>query len=372
MISGPVFFCGPLSDRVLRAIVLGTEAAPAVAAHLVDHELVTDQSGFGAALRPAAQGVVSGVVTHLSAAQHDRLMHYISAMSWPPRHGLLLTGAEAPAVTFAPPLPKQHDPWHADAWTARFAEQERSLAADLMHLMGQVSPDRLAARLGSMRVRAASRIRAGTAAPSTLRNAADGAAVSMSAVRHPYLQYFAVEEFDLTVRRFDGDHSAPMTRAVFVTGDAVTVLPYDRVRDRVLLIEQFRPGPMARGDPVPWSLEAIAGRIDPGEAPEAAARREAIEEAGLTLGRFWPVANYYPSPAAKTEFLYSFVAEADLPDGSAGLHGLADEGEDIRGHLVSFDDLIQLIASGEVCNAPVILTAFWLARERARLRGPDA
>ncbi len=312
---------------------------------------------------------VSGVLSPLSTGERDRLMHYTTAMAWVAHHGLWLSGAEVRATTYLPLTPDADDVWSADVWTARFAEQERALAADLMQLMGVVAPEALAARLGSMRVRAASRIRAQTATPSTLRQPAADDALSMTATRHPYLGFFAVEEYDLTVRRFDGDQSALMTRAVFVTGDAVTVLPYDPVRDRVLLIEQFRPGPMARGDPVPWSLEAIAGRIDPGETPQEAGRREAVEEAGLTLGRFWPVANYYPSPAGKTEFLYSFVAEADLPDGTAGLHGLADEAEDIRGHLVSFDDLMRLIASGEVCNAPVILTAFWLARERASLRG---
>ncbi|MCB2157335.1 MAG: NUDIX domain-containing protein, partial [Rhodobacteraceae bacterium] len=47
------------------------------------------------------------------------------------------------------------------------------------------------------------------------------------------------------------------------------------MRDRVLLIEQFRMGPYARGDAEPWLIEAIAGRVDPGETPEDAARREA-------------------------------------------------------------------------------------------------
>jgi len=159
-----------------------------------------------------------------------------------------------------------------------------------------------------------------------------------------------------------------VSRAVFISGDAVTVLPYDPVRDRVLLIEQFRPAPMARGDAQPWLLEAIAGRIDPGESPEQAARREAFEEAGLVLGDLLPVAQYYPSPGAKSEFLYSYVALTDLPDGAAGVFGVEGETEDIRGQLVDFADLMALVASGEAANAPLILTALWLQRERARLR----
>ena len=136
----------------------------------------------------------------------------------------------------------------------------------------------------------------------------------------------------------------------------------------MLLVEQFRAGPHHRGDPQPWQLEPIAGRIDPGETPEAAARREAVEEAGLHLGPLIEVARYYPTPGICTEFLYSYLALTDLPDGAAGVFGLTEEAEDIRGHLVSFDHLMALVASGEAGNAPLILTALWLQRERAGLR----
>ena len=63
-----------------------------------------------------------------------------------------------------------------------------------------------------------------------------------------------------------------------VSGDAVTVLPYDPKRDLVLVVEQIRAGPFARGDRQSWQIEAIAGRVDPFETPEQAARREAVEE----------------------------------------------------------------------------------------------
>ena len=186
--------------------------------------------------------------------------------------------------------------------------------------------------------------------------------------RQPYARFFAVEEYDLRFRRFDGSLSDSVNRAAFVMGDAVTVLPYDPVRDRVLLVEQFRAGPFVRGDAECWSLEAIAGRIDPGEAPEDAARREAVEEAGLSLGALERVASYYPTPGAVTEYIYSYVALVDLPEGAAGVFGVEGEAEDIRGHLVGFDRLMALVASGEVNNAPLVMTALWLQRERGRLR----
>ncbi len=209
-------------------------------------------------------------------------------------------------------------------------------------------------------------------APTSLRHKAGQNDVQIIAQTVPYRDYFSVSETHLTHRRFDGTTSAVIKRAAFLTGDAVTVLPYDPLRKRVLFIEQFRAGPLARGDAQPWSLEAIAGRIDAGETPEDAARREALEEAGLTLGPLHPIAAYYPSPGAVNEFLYSFVAICDLPDGIAGIHGLASEQEDIRGHLVSLEHLMDLVRSGEVNNAPLILTAQWLALSAKDIAGGPA
>jgi nudix-type nucleoside diphosphatase (YffH/AdpP family) len=182
------------------------------------------------------------------------------------------------------------------------------------------------------------------------------------------MDYFQVEEHEVRFAQFTGGMSQEVKRACFVMGDAVTVLPYDPARDRVLVVEQFRYGPYVRGDLRPWSLEPIAGRIDPGEAPEAAVRREAREEAGLEIGALHHVAAYYPSPGAITEYLHSYVGLTDLPDEVAGVGGLEEEAEDIRAQVLSFKALMALLASGEAQNGPLILTALWLQANRAGLR----
>ncbi|WP_062763539.1 hypothetical protein [Falsirhodobacter sp. alg1] len=62
------------------------------------------------------------------------------------------------------------------------------------------------------------------------------------------------------------------------------------------------------------------------------------------------------------------MALTDLPDDAAGVFGVAEEAEDIRGHLIPFDRMMDLVATGEIQNAPLLITALWLQRERARLR----
>lgn len=362
------FFYGTLCDCDLLRVVIG-RAGAGEAAVLADHAVHCAADGPYPVLvaRPGAEAV--GVVLRdLSEPEIARLDWYIGGFAGVARELSVRVGDRVEvAQVFGTPA-AAGEPWDLAAWRARFGAEAVAAAEDMMALMGVADARAVAARRGQMLVRAAGRVRAGQAAPVTLRYGAAPGDVAVAAVRQPYAHFFAVEEYDVAFRRFDGSHSPVVTRAVFISGDAVTVLPYDPQRDRVLVIEQFRAGPWGRGDRQPWSLEAIAGRIDAGESPEDAARREAVEEAGLALGALLPVAGYYPSPGAVSEYLYSYVAITDLPDGAAGVFGVEGEAEDIRGHLIGFDDLMALVASGEVANAPLILTALWLQRERGRLR----
>jgi ADP-ribose pyrophosphatase len=258
--------------------------------------------------------------------------------------------------------------WDSNAWAARWGATAAEAVSDMMRLYGVRPAGDVAARWPQMLTRAGASLRARVPGLESLRRRAGPVDVEEAARRQPYAAYFAVEEYDLRFRRFDGAMSEVLTRAVFISGDAAVVLPYDPVRDCVLVIEQWRAGPHARGDGQQWLIEAVAGRVDGGESPEDAARREAREEAGLTLREVIPAAQYYPSPAAKAEYLFTYVGLADLPDGAAGIGGLQGEGEDIRAHVIPFHRLMALVASGEVNNAPLILLAFWLDRNRADLR----
>jgi nudix-type nucleoside diphosphatase (YffH/AdpP family) len=326
-----------LGNEALRRLVLGADilanAATAVSASGMGHD---------------------GLLISLLPDAEDRLQFFATAM------GVALEPCVAKLDGCEVTVP---------AWLAPGAvgPEAMAAAAEIMALRGLVPVARIAARRGSIEVAAASRLRARQAVQRSVRRGSGEVVTEGRAV--PHAGFFGLEVLTLRYRRFDGKMSGAVQREVFMSGDAVTVLPYDPARDRVLLIEQVRLGPIGRGDPLPWQLEAIAGRIDPGETPEACARREALEEAGLVLGRLEKVAEYYPSPGALSEYLYSYVTLCDLPDGVAGVFGLAAEAEDIRGHLMSFDDFMALVAAGEVANAPLLLTALWLQRERARLRG---
>ena len=146
-----------------------------------------------------------GRLARLSAPLAARLAHYARARGLEARP-VRLVDEITPVLGYFYPRSKPIAPWD-DAL-------ERALAEEIMDWFGQVAPEQLAARLGPMGVRAASRLRAEVALPSTLRRPADPQAIAVQAHRQPYAHFFAVEEYDLTARRFDGDAGPVMTRAV--------------------------------------------------------------------------------------------------------------------------------------------------------------
>ena len=188
------------------------------------------------------------------------------------------------------------------------------------------------------------------------------------AKRVVYKGFFSVEEHDLSYRKFNDQQSSILTRSALISSDAVIVLPYDPVNDRILLIEQFRAGPYVKGDENPWVLEPIAGLIDEGETPESAGIREAQEEAHLEIKRLELVARSYPSPGISTEFFHQYIGIVELLDSSNLIAGLSSENEDIRSHIFEYEQFFEMIESGKVKVGPLILLGLWLSKNRNRLR----
>ncbi len=357
-----IFLAGLAAEASLLRLILGDHAAPQPA-RAEGLALVEAAEGPWPVAKSCEGAVLDGVLLHLGEEPAGRLDFVLQSLGLQPKALPNLS-----ALTYLADAGPENTTAPAKIKAAHLAVVEE-LVKDILALEGHAGPQLIRRRLYLMLVRAASGLRAATEArPTTLRHRASPGDMAVVAHRQPYAYFFAMEEYDVSWRRFDGTFGEPVTRAAFITGDAVTVLPYDPVRDRVLVVEQYRAGPMSRGDRQCWQIEAIAGRVDPFETPEHAARREAVEEAGLTLTDLMLVAGYYPSTGAVSEYLYSYIAVTDLPDGSAGVFGLESEAEDIRGHLISFDRLMELLSSGEIQNAPLVLTALWLQRERSRLR----
>lgn len=280
-------------------------------------------------------------------------------------------GAEIDAEAWFPPK-KSGTPgadWSLPQWARQWGELQVEAAREVMRQMGVEAPEEVGHRFPIIRARAEAFVRAGRwRRPTHVGTNLTRDDVTDHGTTHIHDGFFNTEERKLSHTRFDGATEGPLQRSVYRVADAVTVLPYDPVRDRILLVEQFRMGPYANGDAAPWLLEPIAGIIDAGESAEATARREAREEANLTIGALHFVARYYPTPGGVAQVLFSYLGLADLPDSAAGLGGHVDEGEDIKSHLVPYDLACRMLAEGDMANAPLILTMQYLMMHRDRLR----
>lgn len=197
-----------------------------------------------------------------------------------------------------------------------------------------------------------------------MKDEADVELIAREALLRAHLK---VDRFRFRHRLFRGGMSGEVKREVLLRGLAVVVLPYDAARDRVVLVEQFRIGAYANGEPG-WLLEAIAGLAEPGEDPAAVAVREAREEAGLALDRVVHVLDYYPSPGALSELVKVYWAPAELDESVGGVHGLDEEHEDIRVHALSFSEAMRTLADGRMRASTGVIALQWLALNRERIR----
>lgn len=181
-----------------------------------------------------------------------------------------------------------------------------------------------------------------------------------------YQGFFRLERVHLRHSLHRGGTSPVLIREILERGDVVALLPYDPIADTVVMIEQFRVG--AIGQPRgPWLLEIVAGLIEPGEAPEEVARREAMEEAGLAVGRIERIAQFYATPAKSSEFTHLYCGEVDASR-AGGVHGLAHEGEDIRVLPMPAVEAMALVDDGRVDSAWPMIALMWLRANRERLR----
>jgi ADP-ribose pyrophosphatase len=182
-----------------------------------------------------------------------------------------------------------------------------------------------------------------------------------------FARHLRVDVVRFRHRLFDGGWSGERVFDIIRRGEAVAILLYDPDLDRIVLVEQFRLAALYGGRS-PWQLEAVAGLIDTDETPEEVARRETREEANLDpIGPLIPIQKLMPASGSLDEVIWLFCARVDSR-GAGGVHGLAEEHEDIRVVVKGFGEIEALLDSGEIESAHTLVMLSWLLRYRDRLR----
>lgn len=193
--------------------------------------------------------------------------------------------------------------------------------------------------------------------------------VNIESISTLYKGFFTFNKYQFKHKLHEGGWSETITREVFERGDAIALLPYDPKTKEFILIEQFRVA-ATRCTDQPWLLEVVAGMIEEGETPDDVCRREANEEAGLTVTDLHYIMSYLPSPGACTEQIMLYFALVDS-ENVGGVHGLESEHEDILVHKIHEDEVIQWLHEGRFINSATIIALQWFALNRDNILGRD-
>ncbi|MDD5586436.1 MAG: NUDIX domain-containing protein [Alphaproteobacteria bacterium] len=179
--------------------------------------------------------------------------------------------------------------------------------------------------------------------------------------------YFRVDRFHVKHESFAGGWTDAFSREILDRGARVAaVLLFDPQHDKIVMVEQFRAAAMAK-DEDPWMLELVAGVLEPGEKPETAARREALEEAGCEVSDMQKIFGYYSSPGCVSEQVTLFVGRTSAPEDGI-VRGVKEENEDIKVHVLDAAKAISYLYSGKLRDASSIIAMQWFAIQHTGLR----
>ncbi len=184
-----------------------------------------------------------------------------------------------------------------------------------------------------------------------------------------YQGFFSLNRYQVQHTLFSGGYSQVLTRELFQRGSCVAVLLYDPDTDKLVIIEQFRMGPVGQPDKheQAWLLEIVAGAIEEGETAEEVAYRESIEEAGCVVKEMHLINEFYTSPGGTSERISLYYGRINAND-VGGIHGLEHEDEDILVSTVSSVEAYAMIEDGRIESAIPIIAIQWLALNKHKLQ----
>ena len=154
-------------------------------------------------------------------------------------------------------------------------------------------------------------------------------------------------------------------REAYDRGNGVTILLFDPDAGTVIVTRQFRLPIYLNGHPNGMLIETAAGLLDRrGEDPEDAIRREAEEEAGVSVGEVHRLFELFMSPGSVTERVTFFVATYSHEQRVSQGGGKADEGEDIEVLELTLDEALAMVDAGTIDDGKTVILLQWAALQR--------
>jgi ADP-ribose pyrophosphatase len=181
-----------------------------------------------------------------------------------------------------------------------------------------------------------------------------------------YKGFLTINRYEIEKDLHEGGKQ-DITWLVMERGHAVGILAYDPGRDEVVLVNEMRPGILAAGD-YPYTDTLPAGGIARGETAIDAAVREMDEETGLTMkGARVIHEKAYVSAGGTSESIAIVFGLVDTSK-AGGIHGNADEKENIKTTVLSSTEFMARIKSGEINDLKTIVAGYWLNENKLALQ----
>ncbi|ORM74377.1 GDP-mannose pyrophosphatase NudK [Pantoea wallisii] len=163
--------------------------------------------------------------------------------------------------------------------------------------------------------------------------------------------YFTLRNFTYELTRSNGD-IVRHKREVYDRGNGATILLYNREKNSVVLIRQFRIATYVNGNASGELIETCAGLLD-NDTPEDCIRKEAVEETGYQVGKVEKLFEAYMSPGGVTEIVHFFAAE--YSDAQRKNDGGGVEDEEISVLELPFPQALAMVKDGRIRDGKAIM-----------------
>lgn len=176
-----------------------------------------------------------------------------------------------------------------------------------------------------------------------------------------YEGFFKLHKINFNHKKHNGSWNNNVSREIFSGAHVSTLLPYDPIKKKILLLKQFRAGVIERTkDPI--ITEIVAGIIDKGENPEEAAKRECKEETGCEVKKIIDIFSYFPAPGSSQSYYHFFLGEVDSFKGDRIL-GQESENEDILVRSYDVNEVKNLMKQKKIINGVTLIALQWFFLE---------
>lgn len=158
----------------------------------------------------------------------------------------------------------------------------------------------------------------------------------------------------LSKKTIESDSGIVHSHLVIEKKDAVCLTLFDTHTKKLLFVKQFRAGAHYNTSlNNSFTVEPIAGHIDPGESPIQSALREALEETTIEIdeSKIELFAKGLTSPGISNEIHYHLIATFDssllnMNSILNSVHGIDDE--EIQIVMYSIKEAMEMISTGEI------------------------